>query len=92
MKPATGAAFIVFIMATNSNGADLPGARPTINASEFASIQDALNAIPEEGGLVRLPAGRFEINSPLVVKRGDVRIEGAGSATHIINQNENGFQ
>ncbi|MEZ6127741.1 MAG: right-handed parallel beta-helix repeat-containing protein [Planctomycetaceae bacterium] len=68
----------------------LPGARPVINASEFASLQAALDAIPQEGGLVRLPAGNFEITEPLRLQRGDVRIEGAGSATNIINVNTDG--
>jgi len=68
----------------------LPGARPTIDASQFASLQAAFDAVPEQGGLVRLPAGDFEITEPLLLQRGDVRVEGAGSATNIINRNEDG--
>ena len=68
----------------------LPGARPTIDASQFASLQAAFDAVPEQGGLVRLPAGDFEITEPLLLRRGDVRVEGAGSATNIINRNEDG--
>ncbi len=65
----------------------LPGARPDIDAAQYPSLQAALDALPAEGGLVRLPAGRFEITEPLVLTRSDVRLEGAGTATHIVNRN-----
>ncbi|MEQ9406467.1 MAG: right-handed parallel beta-helix repeat-containing protein [Fuerstiella sp.] len=68
----------------------LPGARPLIDAGQFGSLQAAFDAIPEEGGIVRIPPGRFEISEPLKLQRGDVRIEGSGSATHIINTNTDG--
>lgn len=68
----------------------LPGARPVIDASQFTSLQAAFDAVPECGGLVRLPAGDFEITEPLLLQHGDVRVEGAGSATNIINRNEDG--
>ena len=41
-------------------------------------------------GVVRLPAGTFEISEPLRVTRGDVLLEGAGTATHIKNVNTEG--
>lgn len=68
----------------------LPGACPVIEAIQHASLQEALDAVPPEGGMVRLPAGTFEIRKPLVLIRGDVRVEGAGTATHIRNLNTNG--
>ncbi|MDA1165126.1 MAG: right-handed parallel beta-helix repeat-containing protein [Planctomycetota bacterium] len=68
----------------------LPGARPEIDAARFPSLQAAFDAIPEGGGLVRLPAGTFEITEPLVIRRGDVFIQGAGGATNIVNRNEDG--
>lgn len=74
-----------------SSAADsLPGARTVIDASQFASIQAAFDAVSVEGGVVRLPPGTFEITEPLMLQRGDVRIEGAGSATNIVNRNEAG--
>ena len=82
------AAIAVSVNATQADS--LPGARPVIDASQFGSIQAAFDAIPAEGGIVRLPAGSFEISEPLHLQRGDVRIEGAGSATNIINKNEDG--
>jgi len=68
----------------------LPGARPTIDASKYPSLQAAFDAIPEGGGLVQLPAGTFEISEPLVLSRSDVCIQGAGTATHIKNNNTTG--
>ena len=50
------------------------------------NIQAALDALPETGGIVRVPAGTYEITAPLVIRRGDVRLEGAGAATHIVNR------
>lgn len=61
-----------------------------IDASNYASIQEALDAIPDSGGVVRVPPGRYEINEPLRLSRGDVRVEGSGTATHIVNKSEDG--
>lgn len=71
-------------------GGGLPGARAVIEAREFPSLQAALDAIPAEGGVVRLPPGTFEITSPLVLTKGEVLIEGCGAATHIVNKNTSG--
>lgn len=68
----------------------LPGSRADIDAASFPSLQAAFDAIPEGGGIVRLPAGTFEITAPLIVSRGDVLLTGAGTATHIVNRNEEG--
>jgi hypothetical protein len=73
-----------------NNAGGLPGARPTIDASAYPSLQSAFDALPAEGGLVRLPAGTFEIREPLRIKTEDVCIEGAGTATHIKNVNTDG--
>ena len=68
----------------------LPGARATIEAIDYPSLQAALDALPADGGLVRLPAGTFEIDAPLRIRTGDVSIEGAGTATHIVNTSNDG--
>ena len=68
----------------------LPGVRAEIDAAKFPSLQAAFDAIPPEGGIVRLPPGTFEITQPLVLSRGDVLIQGAGTATHIKNLNTDG--
>lgn len=62
----------------------------TVNASDYAGLQEAFDALPATGGLVRLPPGRFEIDEPLILSAGDVRVEGSGAATHIVNLNEDG--
>jgi len=68
----------------------LPGARPTIDAAKFPSLQAAFDAVPESGGLVQLPAGTFEITEPLRLHTEDTCVEGAGTATHIKNLNTEG--
>ena len=68
----------------------LPGVVAEIDAGRFASLQAALDHVPETGGIVRIPAGVFEISEPLVITTEDTRIEGAGTATHIKNINTDG--
>lgn len=68
----------------------LPGARPTIDAARFPSLQAALDAASPKGGLVRIPAGHFKLTEPLVVRGDDVTLEGAGAATHLENVNQDG--
>lgn len=68
----------------------LPGARVEIDAAQFPSLQAAFDAIPPEGGIVRIPPGNFEILEPLVLARGDVLIQGSGAASHIQNKNQEG--
>jgi len=74
----------------NTSGLRLAGARPVIEARRYVTIQAAIDALPEEGGVVRLPPGTFEISEPLKVTKSDVLIEGAGTATHIKNVNTEG--
>ena len=61
-----------------------------IDASQYPTLQAALDAVPKEGGVVRIPPGRFEISEPLVLRQGDVCLEGSGTATHIHNTNKDG--
>lgn len=68
----------------------LPGARAEIDAAQFPSLQAAFDAIPPEGGVVRIPPGTFEISRPLILSRSDVLIQGVGTATHIKNTNTDG--
>ncbi|MHC4728417.1 MAG: right-handed parallel beta-helix repeat-containing protein, partial [Planctomycetota bacterium] len=74
----------------NTPGLRLAGARPVIDADRYVSIQAAINALPDDGGVVHLPPGTFEISEPLKVTKSDVLIEGAGTATHIKNVNAEG--
>ena len=68
----------------------LPGARAVVEACYYESIQAALDAVPETGGVVQLPPGVFEIAEPLVLRHSDVTIQGVGTATHIKNTNVQG--
>ncbi len=61
-----------------------------IDASKYPSLQAAFDAVPQAGGLVKLPPGDFELTGPLVLSRPNTRVEGAGAATHLINRNEAG--
>ena len=78
------------VWAVGSAGLRLPGARAVIDAGRYSTIQAAIDALPDDGGLVRLPPGTFEINEPLMVSKSDILIQGAGTATHIKNINTEG--
>ena len=61
-----------------------------IDAADYPNLQAALDAVPEAGGLVKLPPGDFELTQPLRLQRENTRILGAGASTHLINRNEAG--
>ena len=65
------------------------GPAKVIDAGRYGSLQEALDAAPA-GGLVKIPPGRYEITEPLEITRGDLRIEGSGTATVIVNNNRDG--
>lgn len=67
-----------------------PAPPAVIDAAAFPTIQAALDALPPSGGLVRLPPGRVELRSPLILRTPETRIEGAGASTHLVNLNEEG--
>ncbi len=68
----------------------LPGASQAVHAINYQSIQAAIDAVPEAGGIVVLPPGEFKIYQPLIISRSDFLIRGAGTATHIQNMNNSG--
>jgi hypothetical protein len=70
----------------------LPGVSldAVIDARNYESLQAAIDAVPAKGGILWLPPGTFEIKQALVLTNENVRIEGAGAATHIVNRNEQG--
>ena len=92
----TGALALLWsVLGSTGNGAGegrlgLAGARPEIDAADYPTLQAAFDALPEQGGIVRLPAGTFQISRPLVLSRQDVLVQGAGTATHIKNVNADG--
>ena len=71
-------------------GAAESGAAAVVRAADYETLQAALDAVPAAGGLVSLPPGRFLIDQPLELNRGDTRIVGAGAATCLVNTNPSG--
>lgn len=69
-----------------------PGAQGAamVDAGLHDSLQAALEAVPEGGGVIRIPPGRYELSEAAVCRKGDVMIAGSGSATHLVNRNEEG--
>ncbi|HWL08339.1 MAG TPA: right-handed parallel beta-helix repeat-containing protein [Planctomicrobium sp.] len=61
-----------------------------VNAADHPSLQAAVDALPVSGGVVRIPPGIYDLQEPVVIRTGDTRIEGAGTATWIRNLNESG--
>jgi len=59
--------------------------KPTVTALSATvtavEIQQALDALPANGGEVVLPAGKFEITQPIVLSRDNQTLRGAGAAT-----------
>ena len=72
------------------NDAKLPGAQPVVEAIHYGSLQEAIDAIPADGGALHIPPGTFEIDQPLVIHQEDVLLRGSGTATHIKNTNTEG--
>src|SRR6056297_1042019 len=62
----------------------------TVDAARFASLQAAVDALPEEGGIVDVPPGKYELAEPLRIHGGDVHFQGAGPSTHLHNLNTDG--
>ena len=78
------------VRATGAEAQPSKPAAAVVDAAKYPSLQAAFDAVPERGGLVRLPPGDFVLTEPLVLTRAETRVEGAGTATHLINRNEEG--
>lgn len=65
-------------------------AATVVDAGAFETLQEAVDTLPPDGGIVRIPPGRYEVTQPLRITGEDVHLEGAGSATHIVNLNTEG--
>jgi parallel beta-helix repeat protein len=61
-----------------------------VDASKFATLQQAADAIPETGGVLHIPPGTHEITEPIRITTGDTRVVGVGAASHIVNKNTDG--
>jgi parallel beta-helix repeat protein len=62
----------------------------TVSAGDYTTIQKAVDALPPEGGTVFIPAGIYKIIEPIIVKRSDVSLMGAGTGTILLNTSEDG--
>ncbi len=72
-----------------SPDAPLPSA-VTLRATDAPSLYAAIAALPASGGVVHIGPGVYEIDKPLVVRSGDTRIEGCGTATQLHNVSQDG--
>lgn len=61
-----------------------------VDASHYPSLQAALDALPPSGGVVQIGPGQWVLHEPLVVRKDDVLLVGAGTATHLKNANTQG--
>ena len=60
-----------------------------IDADDYPDLQAAIDAAPITGAVVQLGARTYEISKPLIIRHEDFHLRGAGTVTHIKNQNEN---
>lgn len=71
-----------------------PPLSPTvINAADAGGLQAALDALPEAGGTIYVPAGRHVFTEPVVKKLKDGQhlfLVGEGRATVLVNENHEG--
>src|SRR5688572_32595038 len=51
--------------------------RPVLNAADFGSIQQALDALPSDGGAVIIPAGTYSVSEKIRL-RSHVELRGEG--------------
>ena len=92
MSPITPSWLLLLPFITTIHAQNAPSLPPavTLNSSDFPSLQAALDALPESGGIVHLPPGTVEIREPLLLSTAETRLEGAGASTHLKNLNEDG--
>lgn len=81
---------IVILSPTVFFASEVDGAQAIVDAGQFETLQQAADAIPESGGVLRIPPGNHEIDEPLRIKTGDTKIVGMGTASHIVNKNTEG--
>ena len=75
--------------ALSAQNADVPPP-VVIDAGQYETLQQAFDAVPESGGIVKLPPRTFEITQPLLLSTPETRLTGSGPASHIKNLNTEG--
>jgi parallel beta-helix repeat protein len=81
------ALFVVVILQAPPNASSNDA---IIDSADYSTLQEAADAIPQTGGVLKIAPGTYEISEPLRITTGDTRIEGSGTATHLVNQNASG--
>ena len=61
-----------------------------VRSSNHENLQEAFDAVPETVGIVYIAPVTYELSQPLILSQENIRIEGPGPATHIINKNDMG--
>lgn len=54
------------------------------SAADFATIQEAVDSLPNTGGYIFIKPGTYKIKTPVQIAKNGVQIEGAGGNTRII--------
>jgi hypothetical protein len=76
---------MLVILAVRLAAADTSSVKPTVIALPAGTgsrdIQKALDSLPATGGEVDLPAGKFEIQQPIILSRDNEILRGAGTGT-----------
>ena len=77
------------------NCQQLVGQEPTVkplvvNVGDYSSIQEAIDALPDSGGVIQIPPGHYQISEPIRVRTGETHLVGSAAATHIENMNRQG--
>lgn len=67
----------------DESGTPCVGIAYGINALDYPSLQEAIDALPPGGGVIRVPAGTYRLRTGLVITRGNVTLLGEGSNTVI---------
>lgn len=61
-----------------------------VRAAEYASLQAAVEALPDSGAVLQLPPGRILLDSTVTVNRGNLHIRGQGPSTHLVHADSSG--
>jgi hypothetical protein len=90
LRRTTALGCLICLLAACASAGEAPPGTAAIDASDHPSLQAAFDALPPAGGIVHIPPGQYPLTEPIVLTRPNTRVEGAGTATHLVNRNEEG--
>ncbi|MEO6196884.1 MAG: hypothetical protein ABIP58_02135 [Dehalococcoidia bacterium] len=67
----------------DQGGAGCPQAEFGINALDYPSLQEAIDALPAAGGVVFIPTGTYRLRTGLIINKPNVTLIGEGATTVI---------